>query len=472
MRQRSALSVAVSFAPIILLAGTALVCSGGPAFSAPAPCEIEVVDKSSGWPVPLVELRTVNGVSFVTDNAGRVAFDLPEFMGHEVWLDLRGQGYEVKKDGFGNEGIRLKMEPGAHHRVEVGRTIIAQRLGRLTGAGLFSESQKLGKDGDWQESGIVGCDTVQNAAYHGRLFWAWGDTSVARYPLGIFDGTGALTDLRPLDHLEPPLRLRFDYFCDAQAAPRAIAKMPGAGPTWLGGCVSLPDAAGREHLVAVYGKVRNGLDIYQWGAAEWNDSKAAFDFLKVLWDEPNPASGHPLMLDGHAALWTDQAGKKWALFCNPFPTARCPATYEAWLNTNTWERLAPSKTLKPAGQVGNIKAHTGAIAWNPWRQRWVAIFVQGGGSSPLGEVWYAEAKEPTGPWGRAVKILSHDNYSFYNPAIHSEFTAADSPMLIFEGTYTAEFANHPPITPKYNYNQVLYRLDLSDPRLRPAHAGD
>ena len=43
-----------------------------------------------------------------------------------------------------------------------------------------------------------------------------------------------------------------------------------------------------------------------------------------------------------------------------------------------------------------------------------------------------------------------------------------SPILIFEGTYTMQFANHPAPTPRYDYNQILYRLDLDDPRLEPA----
>src|SRR5580704_6830392 len=176
----------------------AMVCFCGAAWGAVTPCEIEVVEKGSGWPVPLVELRTVNGVRFVTDNAGIVAFDLPELMGKETWLYVQSPGYEVKKDEFGNAGVRLKMEPGGHHRIEVERTIIARRLGRVTGAGLFGESQKLGKELDWKESGIVGCDTVQNTVYRGKLYWMWGDTMIAKYPLGIFDGTGATTLPQPL----------------------------------------------------------------------------------------------------------------------------------------------------------------------------------------------------------------------------------------------------------------------------------
>lgn len=110
------------------------------------PCRIEVVDKSCGWPVPMVELRTLHGARFVTDNAGLIAFDLPELMGRETWFDVIGQGYEVKKDGFGYAGVRLTPEPGGRHRIEVDRTIIARRLGRITGGGLFGESQKLGED--------------------------------------------------------------------------------------------------------------------------------------------------------------------------------------------------------------------------------------------------------------------------------------------------------------------------------------
>ena len=76
------------------------------------PCGIEVVEKGSGWPVPLVEFRTNHGVRFVTDNAGRIAFDLPELMGRETWFEVHGHGYGVPKDGFGFRGVRLVPEPG------------------------------------------------------------------------------------------------------------------------------------------------------------------------------------------------------------------------------------------------------------------------------------------------------------------------------------------------------------------------
>ena len=133
----------------ILVCVSCLTSAGGLIFavnaSAVQPCAIEVVEKGTGWPVPLVELRTTHNVRFVTDNAGVIAFDLPESMGHPTWFDVFSHGYEVPKDGFGGRGVRLTPEPGKTLKIEVRRTIIARRLGRLTGAGLFAESQKLGR---------------------------------------------------------------------------------------------------------------------------------------------------------------------------------------------------------------------------------------------------------------------------------------------------------------------------------------
>ncbi len=45
--------------------------------------EIEVVDDATGRGVPLVELTTTSNVRYVTDSAGRVAFDEPDLMGRE-----------------------------------------------------------------------------------------------------------------------------------------------------------------------------------------------------------------------------------------------------------------------------------------------------------------------------------------------------------------------------------------------------
>jgi hypothetical protein len=437
--------------------------------AANSPCSIVVVDAENNWPVPLVELKTVHGERFVTDNAGRVAFDLPELMGRETWLHVSSHGYELPADGFGHRGFRFTPQPGGAHTIKVNRTSIAKRIGRVTGAGLFAESQKLGSEVDWKESGVLGCDSVQNAVHRGRLFWAWGDTSLASYPLGIFDASSATTAVQPLTSFEPPLHIEFDYFRDDNGAPRGVAKMAGPGPTWLSGYVSLLDQSGAERLVASYVKIKDTLTAYESGLCAWNDEAERFESVRTLWTKSAKHPERPPMPSGHPAIVTDEQGKRWVLFGDPLPKLRCLATFEAWQDPANWEILEPQVTFASAADGAAVKPHAGSIAWNEFRKRWVTVFHETWGKpSAFGELWYAEAESPTGPWGPAVKILSHDNYTFYNPRIHPGFTPAGSPILLFEGTYTATFADRPVPTPRYDYNQVMYRLDLDDPRLAPA----
>jgi hypothetical protein len=437
--------------------------------AAAEPCRIEVVDSENGWPVPLVELRTTNDQRWVTDNNGLIALDAPELLGQETWFHVQGHGYEVSKDGFGLRGVRLTPAAGKTLQVKVERRLPAKRLGRLTGGGIFAESQKLGEELKWRESGIVGCDSVHNAMLGDRLFWLWGDTNVQRYPLGIFHSIGATTPVQPLKSFEPPVRLEYDYIADEQKRPRAIAPMKGEGPTWPTGIVSLPDREGQERLVGIYAKIKPPLEVYLWGRCVWNEELALFEPLDELWRQTDESKKPPPMPEGHATLWTDDAGQRWVLFGNPLPKLRCPATFEAWRDRSTWEVLEPQVSLRSASDGSEVKPHSGSIAWNAYRKRWVTVFMQWYGKpSVFGELWYAEAKSPFGPWGPAVKVVTHENYTFYNPRLHPEFTPDDSPVLLFEGTYTVQFADKPVATPRYDYNQILYRLDLDDAALAAA----
>ena len=166
---------------------------------------------------------TTHSVKFVTDNAGRVAFDLPELMGQETWFTVFSDGYEVPADGFGYRGVRVTPKPGetAHdrsksheHRQAIGAS---HRRGIVCAKVRSWGSKRIGR-----KAACLGCDSVQNAVHNGRMFWAWGDTTLARYPLGIFDMTSATTAIRPLEKFEPPLRVKLDYFrrCEWPAARR------------------------------------------------------------------------------------------------------------------------------------------------------------------------------------------------------------------------------------------------------------
>ena len=436
------------------------LCSSAPAAE---PCRIEVVDAENGWPVPLVELRTNHHLRFVTDNAGVIACDAPELMGVESWFAVEGHGYGVPADGFGYRGVRLTPQPGETLTVKVNRELPAKRLGRLTGAGLFAESQQLGDHTDWQESGLLGCDSVQLAGHNGKLHWAWGDTTMPHYPLGLFHMLGATTELKPLASFEPPLKLSYDYFRDANGKPRNTAEMPGTGPTWLSGFVSLPDDTGTQRLVAAYVKIKDMLTAYECGLCVWDEQSHSFKLHKKLWTMSEAEPEQPRTLEGHPLRWQDEAGIEWLLFGDPFPRMKCKPTFEAWQDPSQWQVLEPQQKVPTANGGEPITPHRGSIAWNEYRQCWVTVFTQMYGEpSALGEIWYAEADSPLGPWENAVKVVTHNNDTFYNPRLHPELTPDDSPILLFEGTYTAMFADRPPATPRYDYNQVMYRLDLDD----------
>ncbi len=435
----------------------------------PAPCAIEVVEKGTGWPVPLVELRTTHQMRFVSDNAGRIALNQQELMGVETWFDIHGHGYGVPKDRFGYQGVRLVPRPGALLKVEVQRQMLASRLGRITGGGLFSESQKLGWHQDWVESGIVGSDSVQSALHNGRLFWIWGDTTLPGYPLGIFHASSATSPIPALESLKPPIRPRLSYFRDPSGKVRGVCKMPGDGPTWVTGYASLPDRTGTARLVGAYMKIKPPLEAYEWGLAVWNDSREEFERIKVVWSKTETSPKPPPIPEGQTTKWKDPAtGSDWILFGNPLPTLKCPATFEDWSNPASWQILAPQRDLLSRDGL-RVEPHSGSVSWNGFRKKWVTVFVEKFGKpSAFGEVWYAEAIAPTGPWNSCVKVLSHDNYTFYNPKVNPEFSPESSPLLFFEGTFSKDFADRPQPTPQHDYNQILYQLDLNDPRI----AGD
>src|SRR6476661_8025955 len=62
--------------------------------TASRPFAIEVIDEATGRGVPLVELTTTSGVTYITDAAGLVAFDDPALMNQRVFFDVKSHGYE------------------------------------------------------------------------------------------------------------------------------------------------------------------------------------------------------------------------------------------------------------------------------------------------------------------------------------------------------------------------------------------
>lgn len=449
---------------------------------------IRVVDAETGEGVPLAELRTVNEVALLSDNAGRIAFHEPAFMDREVFFHVASPGYEVEKDGFGFRGVRLTPKAGGEATVKLNRVNIAHRVARLTGAALHRDSELLGAPVPLRNSAeVLGQDSVQGVRYNGRLFFLWGDTNVARYPLGNFRTTSAWL---PAD-AHPSGGLAYEYFHEP-GKPGELRKMlplDGKGAAWMFGLHVLPGDEGREVLLSGFSVHLSLAERTRQGIARFDDEKGVFTVAADVdnaekWRTPR---GVTVRHGGHV------------YFASPFLHTRVAATvadftnpksYEAFRfdpasNQWSWQREAPPTMQSdrvPAERArfalkntegAEVRIHTASVKWNAWRKRWVLIGVQWGGKddpSVLGEVWYAESASPEGPWKRAVKVATHPRYSFYNPVHHDFFDSEDGRVIWFEGTYTREFSGNPVATPRYDYNQLMYRLDLADPRLVPAHA--
>jgi hypothetical protein len=478
------------------------------------PFVIQIQDGATGRGVPLVELETVNHIRFVSDSAGRVAIDDADLLRQTVHFSVFSHGYSFPKDGFGILGTSFFLEPGGKGVIELQRNNLAERLYRVTGSGLYRDSVQAGETLPLAESSrsgkVVGCDSVLTAFYRGKLYWFWGDTSIASYPLGgSFHMTGATTSLPGASSWSPSETVPLEYLVDEKGVAKPLAKMSGEGPTWVTGVTVLKDSDGQERLYGSYVKIRNLLESYRWGFVVWNDERQEFDHV-ISFDERPFLFVEP---QSHTLIHRDKAGQDFIYFCTPFPTIRVlaapekfldPTQYEVWTCLKpgtrvqegqvdrdgegkvrfTWQKNMEPLTQKLQSQLIEsgklqkdeaslalrgyqnnkpVQAHFGSTFWNEYRQRWVSIFTEEGGeSSLLGEVWYAESEELTGPWKQAIKIVSHQDYTFYNPRQHPEFSEQGGRVIYFEGTYTHTFSGTKVATPRYDYNQVMYRLDLNE----------
>jgi len=481
--------------------------------------KIQVVDRQTGRGVPLVELRTVNNIRYFTDSNGIVAFYEPGLMDKDVFFFVESHGYEFRKDGFGFHGIRLKISRGGSAIIKINRLNIAERLYRITGQGIYRDSILTGTKVPLEEpvlnGQVMGQDSVFTCIYYGRLFWIWGDTARPSYPLGNFAVSGAVSDMPEHGGLNPEVGINLEYFVDENGFSRPLSPLKEPGLVWLDGLITVKDNRGRQRMVAKYARLKGLGDVLERGLVVFNDETQSFeplvrsgvDFL------PYPNSGH--------AFSVNMDGQEYYYFATPFPLAvrmRVRAQWDDVIDANHYEALTalePKRSISrraPRLDLGEsetpyswvsfaqlmdtdssaktsviealkretknvhlhdiesgreISPHGGTVYFNTYRQRWVAIFVQQfGEKSFLGELWYAEADTPVGPWAYARKIATHNKYSFYNPKHHPYFDKGGGRVIFFEGTYTHTFSGSPEnATPRYDYNQIMYRLNLDDHRL-------
>ena len=476
---------------------------------------ITVLDDQTGRGVPLVELTTTNHLRYYTDSNGIVAFCEQGLMGTDVFFHVKSHGYTYPKDGFGYSGLSLKPVEGGSAVIRIKRENIAERIYRVTGEGIYADSLLVGRAVPIRNPGInglvMGQDSVLSAVYKGKVYWFWGDTTKAAYPLGNFRTSGATSLLPGKGGLDPEVGVDLVYFVNAEGFSKEMMPFDAPGPIWLGGLVTLKDG---ERLFAMYSNVNTTMQAQEIGLAEFDDKDQLFrKIAQFPLDTPIKPGGHPFkVLD---------SGIEYIYF-SPVTRVRAdvahlkdPSTYEAFTCLRegsrrekieidrdsagkvrfAWKpgtpemlpmdeaRAVKEEKLKSDETLFHIQdAVTGkpviyygaSISWNEYRKRWVMIMQESFGTSFLGETWYLEADGPLGPWVYARKIVTHDNYSFYNPRHHPMFDKENGRVIFFEGTYTSGFTSNPNPTPRYDYNQIMYKLDLSEPRLAlpvPIYAG-
>ena len=477
---------------------------------------IEIVDEQTQRGVPMVELQTTSGVRYYTDSNGLIAFYEPGLMDQKVWFGITAHGYEFPKDGFGSRGVALQTTPGTVEQLKIKRLNIAERLYRITGQGIYRDTMLLGRRAPIADpllnAQVTGQDGILTAVYRGKLYWFYGDTLRLSYALGNFAMSGATTALP--DQIDPAVGVNLHYFTNADGFSRPMAPMRGEGVVWLSGLAVLRAADGHERMLAWFQRRRGMGAVLENGFVAYHDGKDVFEKVK---DYPPDPVIYPL---GYPFQTRDTNE---VYFTAPYPALRVKANLESYLDLSSYEgytclkagtRFSQGKLelerdaggklvwnwkkntppLKPQEQdqliaAGQMKAEdspfrlrdadTGKAVrlnncscfWNAYRRRYIMIASEVMGATVLGEVWYSEADRPEGPWTSARKIITHANktgdaHDFYNPTQHPFLDQQGGRTIYLEGSYVNTFSGNPHPTPCYEYNQIMYRLDLADPRLK------
>jgi len=473
---------------------------------------IEVIDGQSGRGVPLVELQTVNDIRYYTDSGGVIAFYEPGLMNRKVFFHIESHGYEVEADGFGYRGKRLLTSPGARARIKINRKNIAERLYRITGQGIYRDTVLAGGKAPLKKpvlnGRVLGQDTVMATVYTDKVYWFWGDTNPESYPLGHFAVAGATSELPQNGGLDPSEGVDLTYFVDDKGFSKKMAPLGGEGMIWIGALMVLEDEEGKTRLVAHYSRMASLGKRLEHGLVAFDDEQEVFVKLAEFGQESK------LEPSGQTVKVRIKNEDYYYFACFPYPLVRVKADWKHVIDLSTYEgftclkegsgydRESPELDRRNDGSLnwgwktdtavvnvqrqreliadGKIKpkeawlnlrnietneeviVHAGSVCWNEYLKKYVMIFCQVRGTSYLGEIWYSQADSPEGPWRWARKIVTHNKYSFYNPTQHKFFDQKGGQIIYFEGTYTDSFSGAAFPTPRYNYNQIMYRLDLSD----------
>jgi hypothetical protein len=464
---------------------------------------IRVIDQKTGRGVPMVEFKTSSSLRYYTDSNGIIAFDDPTLMNQLVSFAVFSHGYECPKDE-----LILNTIPGKSAVVRIRRLNVAERLYRITGQDIYGQSVRIDLPVPIKHQAlngkVMGQDTFIETLYKGKLYWFWGDTEGPYYFNGAV--SGATSELPGKGGLDPGIGIDLTYFIGNDGFCKPMCPFHGQTLVWILWLAALTDEKGNERLYASYERINSDGKAGESGFAVFNDSTETFDRIKIIdaWYGRFHRIGHPCLVRtkgqdyiyiiNHTGIVRVQADISHLIDPNSYEHFTCFApialhdTAASTLDRDDSHRLiydwksntAPlnhrqQNELVESGRISKdegiwqlqnvetgsaVSVDPASVFWNNYRKRWVMIAYEF-----VGGVWYFEGDTPTGPWVYGRKIVSHDNYDFYNVGQHPLFDQEGGRLIYFEGTYTTGFSANTNETPLYDYNQMMYRLDLDDQRL-------
>jgi len=484
---------------------------------------ITVVDQDTSRGIPCVKLEMMNCAQYWTDSAGVVAFYEPDLMNQQVWFTVESHGYRNENAPMGIHGVVLETKPGGSAIVPMRRINIAQRIYRMTGSGIYRDSILLGdKVPAVEEEGkipIMGQDGGDVVVFKDKFYWLWGDTAIPRFPLGVFRSVCAVSDLPGKGGLDPDRGVALRYMRKKDGEFRPIINLPSQPgcPYWYSKPRVVRDGRGNEHFVTDYAQVDSSMKTVETGLVEYSEKTGFFELVGKYPNNPTVHMGG----SGSTVFRYKTGGREYFYVPSPYPTVRYPTDYASQLDVSAreaftclkqgsrfdgspkqldrdkdgnlrwgWKKdtspvaekemdqLVKARAMKPEEQWYAVRdvdtgirvlSQHGSIYWNAYRQRWVCIRVQNWGETLVGEIWYLEGDTPQGPWVYARKIITHawkdHACSFYVPAQIPYFDRDNGRTIYIKGSFSSDYGDTKTAAPRHNYNIMMYKLELDDPRL-------
>ncbi|MGM0599912.1 MAG: hypothetical protein ACQETH_08875 [Candidatus Rifleibacteriota bacterium] len=422
------------------------------------PFVIRITEQDSGKPVPLIELELENRARFISDNQGIISIIAPDLNGRTVRFLVEGHGYNIgKTDFWGQESISCQIKPGKTFSLKIKRKQLAQRLYRITGAGRYNHSILAGLTKgipvkNLLPGNVIGQDSLIAIPWKDKLWCFYGDT------LGLnsynFSASCATLPLKNKSY-DPEKFLPLKYKVDNNGFARPMIKTGKSGFTWIEYVLPVKIGFKRpqsEALLAKYVQHETLDKVIESGFAVMTQNSKNFKIVKRMNSTRHHRCKHPFPV---------RVGSESFFLLSPSEMVR--TNLKNIVNQQKQKRLSEALFAPIEIDSGKrIKNFNGSIVYNKFIKSWIAI---NQGAKP-GQIIFSTADTPSGPWGFAKTVTEFNDYNLYNPVIHPWFKIDQGRSILFEGTYTWFFSGSEEKTPWADYNQVMFKLDLTQPQLK------